>query len=277
MCKGLNESEFYNRIENVLLHQNHAFKFEVAIGFMLVNQTDLLDTKHFHAANHNTSQFKNSSVPGPQSVNTRKDAIQSMEQLRNIVLEQTVDIPTSAYMLKSVDAFQLMLYYRSHKMGSPEAVIPEVIRLNKDVINFPQPPQSIECLFYSIANHLQLQQGVKRPSNRLCTFTKDAVREYLAFKGQVITGRKQFTSVHKNFPPVDIYQLSDVEDCFRLNIEVFTFDEETQEYSRAIKSTKGYESTMSILSYNNHTMYHIHHGSRPLHGQAWVSLVFHGS
>jgi hypothetical protein len=46
-----------------------------------------------------------------------------------------------------------------------------------------------------------------------------------------------------------------VEDCVGINIEVYTFDENTQKYSGAIDSAKGYETTMSILSHNNHAMY----------------------
>ncbi|GMF66368.1 unnamed protein product [Phytophthora lilii] len=210
--------------------------------------------------------------PGPQTINTRKDAIDSMDDLRNVVLEQTLDIPTSSYMLKSVDAFKLTLYYRTHKLGSEEAVIPEVIRSNRHVINFPQPPQSTKCLFYCIAYHLI--EGEKPSRQRLVAPTKAAVKQWLTYKG-VAFDSLTFPKLYKSLPPVELYQLSDVEDCFKLNIEVYTFDEETQEYSRAIDSTKSYDSTMSILSHNSHAMY-ITDAERFVgkHGCSKCSMIF---
>jgi hypothetical protein len=249
---GLTEDEFWDKLENVVLHQKHALKFGVSIGYTLVNRHDPFDVRRFHPATHNTSLFKNAPVSGAQSINTRKDAITNVEQLRQTVLAQTIDRPNSSYMLKSIDEFFLKNFERTHKLGSEEAVIPEVIRLNKHVINFPQPPQSTKCLFYCIAYHLQ--EGEKRPSHRMSAPTKAAVKKWLTFKGESFTD-KTFPTIYKTLPPVDIYQLSDVEDSFKINIEVYAFDEETQEYSRAIDSTKSYDSTMSILSHNSHAMY----------------------
>lgn len=180
---GMTEGEFFDNLEIVLLNQKHVFKFDESIGYTLVNRNDPLDVRHFHPATHNTSLFKNAPRPGAQTVNTRKDVIRNMDDIGNVVLEQTVDIPNSSYMLKSLDAFQFTLYFRTHKLGSVEVVIPEVICLNKHVINFPQPPQSTKCLFYCVAYHLQLQQGKKPACDRLTKHTKAAVRKWLTYKG----------------------------------------------------------------------------------------------
>lgn len=64
------------------------------------------------------------------------------------------------------------------------------------------------------------------------TLTKQVVRKYLVSKGQIYTDRK-FPAAYKNIPPVDFYQLSNIEDCFKLNIEVHMMDEDTQEFGRA--------------------------------------------
>jgi hypothetical protein len=71
-----------------------------------------------------------------------------MQQAKQMVLDNEIIFEKSKYVVKSIDEFKLTLYYRSHKMGSPEAVIPEVIRPNKRDLDFPQPPQSNKCLMF---------------------------------------------------------------------------------------------------------------------------------
>ncbi|POM78435.1 Hypothetical protein PHPALM_4032 [Phytophthora palmivora] len=157
--QNLRDDEFYDRLEQVLLQQDHALKFQVAIGYTV--------------------------------------------------------------------------YHRNHKLGSEAAVISEVIRLNKHVVNFPQPPQSNKCLMFCIAYHLQ--EGDKPAHDRMSALTKAVVRKYLAYKGQVYTDKK-FPAAYKIFPPVDIYQIRDIEDCLKINIEVYMMDEATEEFCHSVKS-----------------------------------------
>ncbi|POM57379.1 Hypothetical protein PHPALM_38116 [Phytophthora palmivora] len=246
--QNLRDDEFYDRLEQVLLQQDNALKFQVAIGYTLVDKNDPLVEKN-HAPSFNND--KTTLFGHPMVVNTRNDAKSIVKQARRLVLDNCIDYNESIWVLKSINQFSLRVYHRNHKLGSEAAVISEVIRLKKHVVNFPQPPQSNKCLMFCIAYHLQ--EGDKPARDRMSALTKAVVRKYLAYKGQVYTDKK-FPAAYKNLPPVDIYQLSDFEDCFKINIEVYMMDEATEEFRRAIESKNTYDSTLNILSHNNHAM-----------------------
>ncbi|GMF27136.1 unnamed protein product [Phytophthora lilii] len=84
----------------------------------------------------------------------------------------------------------------------------------------------------------------------MVSHAKKRVKQYCEFKNIEYSPK-----VFKEFEAIDIMQFDELEDCFKLNIEVYEINPDTHERSKIRSSEKTYDNTISILDYNGHAMY----------------------
>ncbi|KAG3054493.1 hypothetical protein PI125_g25852 [Phytophthora idaei] len=241
LYEGVEPSDFYNKLENVLSTQSSAFKVNVALGYELVSKTDPDDTRYFYPNLANTHVFNN-----PIAINSKADIRKKViSETRSMELADKLNYPSSGYKLKAITAFKIFIYHRDHALGDSEAVIPKIIRENKHVINFPKTNN--KCVFHCIAWHTF--QSPKKDPRRIQAQVKEAFKRYCSFKGIKYT-----LSLLRSIKPIDLLQLDEVEDCFQLGINVYKMDTASRKVECIRRSDKEYEA-MDILSHENHALY----------------------
>ncbi|ETN16525.1 hypothetical protein PPTG_05715 [Phytophthora nicotianae INRA-310] len=241
LYKGVEPSDFYNKLENVLSTQTSVFKIHIALGYELVSKTDPDDTRYFYPNLANTNVFNN-----PIAINSKADIQKKViSEIRSMELADKLNYPSSGYKLKAITAFKIFLYHREHSIGDSEAVIPKIIRENKHVINFPKTNN--KCVFYCIAWHTF--QSPKKGPRRIQAQVKEAFKRYCSFKGI-----KYSLSLFRSFKHINLLQLDEVEDRFQLGINVYKMDAVSGNVECIRRSDKGYEA-MDILSFENHALY----------------------
>ncbi|GMF10189.1 unnamed protein product [Phytophthora lilii] len=118
LYEGVEATDFYDKLENVLSTQASAFK--------LVSKTDPDDTRYFYPNLANTYIFKK-----PVAINSKADIRKKViSEIRSMELADKLNYPSSGYKLKAITAFKIFIYHREHVLGDSEAVIPKVIREN---------------------------------------------------------------------------------------------------------------------------------------------------
>ncbi|GMF65023.1 unnamed protein product [Phytophthora lilii] len=124
LYEGVEPSDVYNKLENVLSTQTSAVKVNIALGYELVSKTDPDDTLYFYPNLANTHVFNN-----PIAINSKADIQKKViSEIRSMELADKLNYPSSG-----------------------EAVIPKIIRENKHVINFLKTNN--KCVFHCIAWH----------------------------------------------------------------------------------------------------------------------------
>ncbi|GMF15435.1 unnamed protein product [Phytophthora lilii] len=68
LYEGVESSDFYNKLEDVISTQTSAFKINIALGFELISKTDPDDTRYFYPNLANTHVFNN-----PIAINSKAD------------------------------------------------------------------------------------------------------------------------------------------------------------------------------------------------------------
>ncbi|KAG2787076.1 hypothetical protein PC129_g22008 [Phytophthora cactorum] len=134
LYEGIQPGEFYDKLENALESQKSAYKVNIALGYDLVSKTDDSDTRYFHPNLANTYVFSS-----PVAINSHADIRKKViSEIRSMELANKLNYPSSGYKLKEITGFKIYIYYRNHALGDREAVIPKIIRDDKQVINFPR-------------------------------------------------------------------------------------------------------------------------------------------
>ncbi|EGZ27515.1 hypothetical protein PHYSODRAFT_257168 [Phytophthora sojae] len=234
LYEGIQPADFYDKLENVLATQKSAFKVNIALGYKLVSRTDDSETRYFHPNISNTSVFST-----PVAINSKADIRKKViSEIRSMELADKLNYPRSRYMVKGITGFKIYIYQRDHALGDSEAVIPKVIRDNKHVINFPKTNN--KRVFHCIAYHKQ--EGAKKDPRRIQALVKQAFKQYCSYKEITYT------------LAIDILQFDELEECFKLNINVFNMDVETGKVECIRCSDKDYDS-INILSHENHALY----------------------
>ncbi|KAG2781321.1 hypothetical protein PC129_g20161 [Phytophthora cactorum] len=129
LYEGIQPSEFYDKLENVLASQKSAFKINIALGYDLVSRTDESETRYFHPNLSNTSVFRS-----PVAINSKADIPKkAIAEIRSMELADKLNYPKSGYLVKAITGFKIFIYQRDHALGDSKAVIPKVMRDNKSV------------------------------------------------------------------------------------------------------------------------------------------------
>ncbi|GMF40252.1 unnamed protein product [Phytophthora lilii] len=150
LYEGVEPSDFYNKLENVLSTQTSAVKINIALGYELISKTDPDDIRYFYPNLANTYVFNK-----PVAINSKADIRKSViSEIWSMELADKLNYPSSGYKLKAITAFKIFIYHREHSLGDSEAVIPKIIRKNKHVINLSKTNN--KCVFH-FKNHKKNQ------------------------------------------------------------------------------------------------------------------------
>ncbi|GMF65755.1 unnamed protein product [Phytophthora lilii] len=96
LYEGVEPSDFYNKLENVLSSQTSAFKLNIALGYELVSKTDPDDTRYFYLNLANTSVFNK-----PVAINSKADIRKKViSEIRSMELADKLYYPSSGYKLR---------------------------------------------------------------------------------------------------------------------------------------------------------------------------------
>ncbi|KAG2883864.1 hypothetical protein PC117_g25932 [Phytophthora cactorum] len=241
LYKGIQPAEFYDKLENVLSSQTNAFKVNIALGYDLVSLTDGDFTQYWHPNLANTYVFNS-----PVAINSRSDIRKKIiSEIRSMKLASTLNYPKSGYKLKAITGFKIYIYFREHALGDSEAVIPQIIRDNKHIINFPKTNN--KCVFHCIAWYLH--QHAKKDPRRIQAQVKEVFKRHCSYKGV-----KYSLSLFRSFKPIDLLQLDKLEECFHFGINVYSMDVKTGNVE-CIRRSEREGVAMDILSHENHALY----------------------
>ena len=247
-------SEFYNKLENVMSTQAKSYKINIQLAYRLINRSTGEESDWYPTSKTGVYDL-------PIAINSRSDIRRVIDDIKVKRFEDRLNYPSSAFKLKAITGFKIIIYYRNHELGSSEAIIPEAIRSNRHVVNMPSTAN--KCVFYCLAYHFKsqeeaaLKQNLSERANkaivdprRLQSAVKELFKRWCAYKGI-----KYSLSLYRNFNPIDILEFDQIEDCFQCNIDVYALNEETSEYNRIRKTDKDYPQNISILSHVGHALY----------------------
>ncbi|KAG2984300.1 hypothetical protein PC120_g24264 [Phytophthora cactorum] len=241
LYEGIQPAEFYDKLENVLASQTNAFKVYIALGYDLVSLTDGSFTQYWHPNLANTYVFKT-----PVAINSRSDIRKKIiSEIRSMELANTLNYPKLGYKLKAITGFKIYIYFREHALGDIEAVIPQIIRDNKHIINFPKTNN--KCVFHCIAWYLH--QHAKKDPRRIQAQVKEVFKRYCSYKGV-----KYSLSLFRSFKPVDLLQLDELEECFHFGINVYSMvlmGKNIHSHSFSLRTT----DTLNITGLYIHALY----------------------
>jgi hypothetical protein len=204
LYENIPTGEFYDKLENVLLSQKKAYKINLALGYTMydpVNDEEF----YFYPNIANTNVYER-----PFVVNSRADARKVISDIRMKELTDTLNYPKSGIKVKSINGFKIFIDYRDHALGDSDALVPEFIKNNRYIINFPRTNN--KCVFYCIAYHLQEEKNRRK----VVAQVKDAFKRYCSYKGLDFS-----LSLYKGFKPIDLIEFDHLEECFLSSISTF--------------------------------------------------------
>jgi hypothetical protein len=248
---NISESDFHDRLENLMNTQQNAYKINIALGYDIYDFVNDVEF-NYHANIINTSIFKM-----PFAVNNRSDINNIFQAIKNKEKEATIYFNNSACKLKSITEYQVVIYKLNYMLGDSEAIMPDIIKNNKHVINFKSTQN--KCMFHCIAYNSDTNQN----PNRLQSIVKNTFKQYCDYKNIAYS-----TQLYKTFKPIDILEFDILEDCFKVNIEVYTMDVDSGDMAdrrspqnpmgsiqRKRQSDKSYDKKLNILAHEGHAMY----------------------
>ena len=233
------KEEVFSNLNTTLRNQTKAFKVSIELGYNLIN-THTGEKKYFNPGW--SSRVSENSI-----VINKKSDIQTkvFDMLNSTDFASKISYPGSSWKVEEITAVSATLFYRNHRLGDSKIEIPEVIKKNQHVINFPTTND--KCVFHCIAYHLQTEG---RDYRRIQSLVKDRFKEYCAFKNIEYS-----LPLFKSFEPIDILQFDELEECFDISIDVHEMNLETKEITYVRESDSQSPNKLNILDYNGHAMY----------------------
>ncbi|GMF65334.1 unnamed protein product [Phytophthora lilii] len=238
LYENIPADEFYDKLENVLLTQNKAYKVNLALGYTMYDPVSDVEF-YFYPNIANTNVYDK-----PFVVNSRADARKVISDIRMKELSDTLNYPKSGIKVKAITGFKIFIDYRDHALGDSDALVPEFIKKNRYIINFPRTNN--KCVFYCIAYHLQEEKNQRK----VVAQVKEAFKRYCSYKGLTFS-----LSLYKGFKPIDLLEFDHLEECFKLNINVYSFNIDTNVVECKRPTEGKYDDTLNILSHDNHAFY----------------------
>lgn len=233
------QAEVFPNLSEALRSQKQAFKVAIELGYNLINiQTG---EKRYYSPSWNTRISEDAIA-----INKKTD-IQTkiIDIVESTDFASKIKYPSSAYKLNEITAVSARLFYRDHRLGDSTITIPEVIKNNQHIINFPTTND--KCVFHCIAYHLQTEG---RGYNRIKALVEDKFKQYCAFK--VI---EYSVPVFKSFEPIDILEFDESEECFDVAIDVHEMNLGSREMTYIRESDRESSNKINILDYNGYAMY----------------------
>lgn len=240
LYENMNVREFYQNIERVLNTQAKAFKAQIQIGYGLIDPY-FGEERYFWPGDETKLCDKPIAI---NSYNSIKSLI--IQKIKAMDMRMKVKFPGSSWKMKETTAFKVLVYYWNHHLGQEDCTISDIIKNCRSIINFPNTEN--KCVLYCLAYHLI--EGDKPEPKRMVKHVKNAVKKLCAYRNE-----KYSHKLFKDFNAIDIIKFDELEDCFKLNIDVFEMNVFTREITKIRPSQCKYENTLNILDYNSHAMH----------------------
>ncbi|TYZ57401.1 hypothetical protein PybrP1_008136 [[Pythium] brassicae (nom. inval.)] len=134
-CGG--ESAFYNKLSNVLISQDKAFKFNIRLHYTLI---DRITKKEFDIfATERTKIYDT-----PIAINSKRDISKTINHIKSLNKSDKLPYPSSSAQLKAIAGFKIVIYRRQHELGEnieipkPFDELEECFKMNIDVFELSE-------------------------------------------------------------------------------------------------------------------------------------------
>ena len=239
---NITREKFYTKLESLLdkvAKEKKSFKCQIQLGYELINSEDGEEMDYFPTSE--TNMFKS-----PVAINERSDVRDKIiNPFMSGDLDAFISRPTTKWRVNDINAFTVLITYRNHHLGE-DVTVPKQISNNRHIINFKETKG--KCVFYCIAKHLD--GATLKDPRRIVPLVKQRFQQYCQAKGLKYTPK-----LYTEFKGVDIFLFEEIENIFKINIEVYEFDLQTESAYRIRDSKASYETTMDILDYEGHAMF----------------------
>lgn len=236
---------FYNKTKEILTEKckaGRSFKVNVFLGYDLINKLTG-EERYFHATSETRVFSYPIAINRVSDIQTKIiDFIKGPLQVEN--LRKYKDC---SWVCKGISAFNLLIYYREHKLGEIIELPPILKKMTHNsnyVTNFQNTGN--KCVLYCVGYHIAETKPLPK---RMVETVKDALKRWCAYKNVSYS-----TKLYNEFKPIDVMEFDSIEDCFNININMYEMNSETYDVSKLRMSEKSYKSTMSILDYSGHAM-----------------------
>ncbi len=249
---NVSDNEMMTNIKRVMTSQKKAYKINIAVGYTLVDNSNKKPIYETYWPSSNTRIFET-----PLRVNGRADIPRALSEIASKISSDSkgaaIKFATSKLKIHSIDRFHIQIFSLNANLGDDHDLMPEYIKKDTNLMS-PRDTRN-KCLFHCIAYH----KDRKLQQHRLKKPAKELVEKYCTFKGMVFEARgNTFNQYYKTFKPIELMELDEVEDCFKLCIDVYHIDGEDP-VNRGVKrirdSSKDYEDRMAIVMCMNHAIY----------------------
>lgn len=165
------QKEVFSKLNETLRAQTRAFKLSLQLGYNLIDtQTG---EKIYFSPSWDTRVSDNTIV-----INKKADIQTKIIDAMNVAdFSALIKYPSSKWKVDEITAIQATFFYRDHRFGDSGVKIPDVIKQNHHVIDFPETNN--KCVFHCIAYHLQTEG---KDFRRINTLVKDRFKQYRSFK-----------------------------------------------------------------------------------------------
>lgn len=237
---------FANKIYNL---QQKAFRLNLVFGYILFNQ-ELNEYRYF-------KPYQNSEIfDFPLYISKRKDLQNFERKLQEIDICSYVlkDRPNTKWRVVLVTNVTFFVYFLKHILGAPTC-LPEYITMKKNaIISLHKNPKDSKlykdnlCLFRCLEYHKlnsfrdAFETRVKKCFETWCEFM---------FEKEIYDVR--YINV-TSFQGVALEHIPLVEECFKVNIDIFELDQEANTHI-VYKSPSIYDDQMYLNMYENHLSY----------------------
>ncbi|TYZ57451.1 hypothetical protein PybrP1_010839 [[Pythium] brassicae (nom. inval.)] len=230
------EGAFYNKLSNVLSSQDKAFKFNIQLHYTLIDRITKKEFDFF--ATERTEVFDT-----PISINSKHDISKAIDHIKSLNKADKLPYPSSSAQLKAITGFKIVIYRRQHELGK-NIEIPKSVKDNRYIIDFPETNN--KCILFCIAYKLQNEQPERR---KMTAHVKNVTNTWCEYKNIEFSMR-----YFKEFQPIDILQFDELEECFKVNIDVFELTDD-ESITKIRESSTKFDKTINVLDYKNHAMY----------------------
>lgn len=237
---------FVNKIYNL---QTETFRLNLVFGYILWN----VETKKYrYFKPYNNTEIFNF----PFCISKRRDLEKFEEKLKEIDICSYVmkDRPSTKWKFFAVTNVKFFLYYSGFMLGAPVNLPNYITKQNNGIISFEKDIKHSKtyqdnlCLFRCLAFH---------DTNSFANAFETRVKHKFAVWCEYMYKKKCIDVKNidiKDFQGVSLNEISNVEECFNVNIDVFEIDE--KEITKVVyKSPALFNSHMYLNIFENHLSY----------------------
>jgi hypothetical protein len=246
---NLTVSDLFNQVKYIYKKETRTMKLNMAFGFILKN-IETGKVRYFKPyMNQNVLEF-------PFPISVKKDLDSFYEHLKaldiiNYILQQRENTKNKIIMITNV--LYTIFPYNDQPLGS-EVILPSYIKRNRSILSFLKRQDGVYyndqlCFFRCLVAHLH-PEFQKRDEVTKTEFNKKTKHYFEKWKEFNARNGKEI----KKFTGVQINEMSQLELCFQININIFRLTKK-EACCSVFRSVASFDSTMYLNQYENHLSY----------------------